>query len=70
MMAPPTDLPPATHEAGHVTARCLTRARTRRDGRVSKASVSRFGRSGDSDVVGLKPGGVKTITLKLILVAS
>ena len=50
---------------------------TRRDGQMSRASISRAGRSGNpkvadwrSDPVGLIPGQVTPMTLKLICVAS
>ena len=42
---------------------------TRRDGRLSRASISHFGSSGDSDLVGSNPRQVKP-ALKLILVTS
>ena len=41
---------------------------TRRAGRMSRAPVSRLGRSGNLNLVGLNTGRVKPITLKLILV--
>ena len=44
--------------------------RTRWDGRMSKASVSHFGRYGDPNLTSSHPGRVEPMTLKLILVAS
>ena len=43
---------------------------TRRDGRINRASDSRFGRSENLNFTGLNTGCVKPMTLKLILVAS
>ena len=43
---------------------------TRWDGRMSKASIYDFGRSGNSDLMGLNADRGKLMTLKLILVAS
>ena len=42
---------------------------TKRGARMNRASVSHFGRSGNSNLAGLNPGQVKRITLKLIRVA-
>ena len=43
---------------------------TRLDGQMSSASISPFGKLGNSDHVGLNPGQVKIMTLTLILIAS
>ena len=55
----------------------LSLKKTRGDGRMSGASVSRSGRlanpnaaGSNPDLVGLNPGQVKQMTLKLIIVAS
>ena len=43
---------------------------TPRDGRMSRATISSFGRSGDSELVSFNPGQVKPMTSKCIVVAS
>ena len=41
-------------------------SQTGQSDRMSRASVARFGRSGNPNLVGLNPGRVKSMTLKLI----
>ena len=45
-------------------------SQTELDGRMSRASISHFRRLGDSDLMGLNPGQVNPMTLKLILAIS
>ena len=63
--------------SGHIYMHVISYLGTSRGGRMSRASTSRFGRSGNLKIVGLsmepagsKPGQVKPKTLKLILPAS
>ena len=45
-----------------------SRGLIRRDGQMSRTSISHFGRWRDPHLGGSNPGGVQPITLKLILV--
>ena len=57
-------------DGGSLVVTDLALTETRRDGQMSRAYVSHFGRSGNLNLMGSNSGLVKPMTLKLILVAS
>ena len=56
--------------AGRMGAPAVLYSATRREGRMSRASVPHSGRARNPNLAGSNPGRIKPMTLKLILVAS